>query len=68
MDIVLHDILHSSRAYIDDILIYILSWEDHCDHLILVLQKFCDARLTLKACVGSCFMYLHGLSYGKCPM
>jgi len=49
MDIVLHDVLYCSRAYIDDIVVYSASWENHCSHLISVLQKLQNAGLTLKA-------------------
>ena len=48
MDSVLHNILYCSHAYIDDIVIYSGSWEDHCVHLIVVLEKLRDVGLTLK--------------------
>ena len=49
MDVVLHDALYCCHAYIDDIVVFSASWEDHCVHLLVVLQKLQDAGLTMKA-------------------
>ena len=48
MDIVLHDVLYCSHSYIDGIVIDSGTWEDHCVHLVVVLEKLRDAGLTLK--------------------
>ena len=48
MDIILHDVLYCFHAYIDDIVIYSGSWEDHCVHLVVVLEKLRDTGLILK--------------------
>ena len=47
MYVVLRKALYCLRAYIDDIVIYSTSWDDHCQHLVIVLQKLRDAGLTL---------------------
>ena len=46
--ILLNDILVYSRAYMDDIVVFSSDWELHCLHLTSVLQKLCDAGLTVK--------------------
>ena len=48
MNIILHDVLYCFHAYIDDIVIYSGSWEDHCVHLVVVLEKLRDTGLILK--------------------
>ena len=48
MDVVLHDVWYCCQAYIDDIVVFSSSWEDHCSHLAVVLKKLQDAGLTLK--------------------
>ena len=48
MDIVLANVLTFSRAYIDDIVVFISSWDEHCFHLTLVLRKLSGASLKLK--------------------
>ena len=46
MDTVLHDALFCSRAYIDDIVSFSSSWDEHM-HLLCVLQALREAALTL---------------------
>ena len=48
MDVVLHDVWYCCQTYIDDIVVFSSSWEDHCSHLAVVLKKLQDAGLTLK--------------------
>lgn len=49
MDIVLNDCLKFAAAYLDDVFIYSESWEEHIQHLKVVLSKIQDAGLTLNA-------------------
>uniref|UniRef100_A0A3P9KG95 Gypsy retrotransposon integrase-like protein 1 n=1 Tax=Oryzias latipes TaxID=8090 RepID=A0A3P9KG95_ORYLA len=47
MDRVLQGCNHCSAAYLDDVVIYSHTWEQHLDHLRLVLRKLQNAGLTL---------------------
>ncbi|KAK7882011.1 hypothetical protein WMY93_028185 [Mugilogobius chulae] len=47
MDQVLQGCDHCSAAYLDDVVIYSNTWEDHLQHLTLVLEKIQQAGLTL---------------------
>ena len=46
MDKILHQDLEYSRVYIDDIVIFSQSWEQHCLHLSKVLERLRAAGLT----------------------
>lgn len=48
MDSVLNDCQDFSRAYIDDVLIYSRSWQEHLFHISSVLVKIKEAGLTVK--------------------
>ena len=47
MDQVLRGCAHCSAAYLDDVVVYSNTWEDHIQHLTLVLGKIQKAGLTL---------------------
>ncbi|KAK7880009.1 hypothetical protein WMY93_033328 [Mugilogobius chulae] len=47
MDRVLQGCEHCSAAYLDDVVIFSETWEDHIQHLSLVLKKIEQAGLTL---------------------
>lgn len=47
MDRVLQGCQHCSAAYLDDVVIFSETWEDHVQHLSLVLKKIQQAGLTL---------------------
>jgi len=49
MDIVLNDCTRFAAAYLDDVVIYSESWEEHLQHLKVVLGKIQEAGLTLNA-------------------
>lgn len=49
MDIVLNDCLRFASDYLDDVVNYSESWEEHIQHLKVVLSKRQDAGLTLNA-------------------
>ena len=48
MDSVLRDTEQFTGVYLDDIIIYSDSWEDHLEHLKEILRRLSDANLTLK--------------------
>ena len=52
MDRLLHSDLEFSRDYIDDIVIFSATWEEHCKHIECVLDRLRKAGLT--ANVGKC--------------
>ena len=47
MDRVLQGCQHCSAAYLDDVVIFSETWEEHVQHLSLVLKKIQEAGLTL---------------------
>ena len=50
--------------YLDDVLIFSQSYEDHLQHLHTVFQKFKEAGLKIKLCKCQYFkMHLHYLGY-----
>jgi len=49
MDKLLHGLKSCAAAYLDDIVIYSGSWDDHREHLTAVLQRLKKAGLTLKS-------------------
>ena len=46
MDRVLHEEKEVSQVYIDDIAVFSLTWEDHCQHIAQVLERLKQAGLT----------------------
>ena len=46
MDKILHQDLNYCRVYIDDIVVFSQSWEQHCQHLSRVLERLKTAGLT----------------------
>ena len=52
MDKLLHADLSFSRVYIDDIVVFSSTWEEHCGHLAVILGRLKEAGLTanLKKC------------------
>ena len=46
MDNLLHDDLDFSRVYIDDIVVFSTTWDQHCKHLGMVLERLKRAGLT----------------------
>ena len=46
MDRVLHEEKDVSQVYIDDIAVFSLTWEDHCQHIAQVLERLKQAGLT----------------------
>ena len=46
MDVVLHRDLDWANVYIDDIVVFSQTWEDHCLHVERVLQRLSEAGLT----------------------
>ena len=56
MDSLLHKDLEYSRVYIDDIVVFSTTWEQHCWHLGQVLERLHQAGLTVnrKKCQWGC--------------
>jgi len=52
MDSVIRGLSEFSAAYLDDLVIFSKTWEDHLRHIELVLRRLCDAGLTAKP--GKC--------------
>ena len=48
MDVVLTGMGEYSAAYMDDVVIFSMTWEDHLQHIRQVLQKLQDVGLTIK--------------------
>ena len=48
MDNVLRETRDFAGVYLDDIIVYSTTWEEHLTHLKLVLQKLEEAKLTVK--------------------
>ena len=48
MDALLRGVENVSNAYIDDIIVFSLTWEEHLRHLTEVLQWLREARLTVR--------------------
>ena len=46
MDLVLTELLHCARAYIDDVVIFSTTWDDHKQHLKAVLGCLWEVGLT----------------------
>ena len=46
MDKILHEELEHCRVYIDDIVIFSQSWEQHCQHITCVMERLKTAGLT----------------------
>ena len=61
MEKVLRECAEFSSIYIDDVLVYSDSWEDHLKHVKAVLQAFKQAGLTAKP--SKCKQYLEFLSH-----
>ena len=41
-------VINFTAAYLDDLVIYSTTWEDHLHHLRTVLLRLCEAGLTAK--------------------
>ena len=48
MDLVLTELLHCARAYIDDVVIFSTTWDDHKQHLKAALGRLWEFGLTAK--------------------
>ncbi len=48
IDRLLRGLDDSTNAYIDDIVIFSLTWEEHVRHITLVLERLLKANLTIK--------------------
>ena len=48
MDLVLTELLHCARAYIDDVVIFSTTWDDHKQHLKAALGSLWEFGLTAK--------------------
>ena len=48
IDLVLTDLLHCARAYIDDVFIFSTTWDDHKQHLKAVLGRLREVGLMAK--------------------
>ena len=48
MDLVLNELLHCARAYIDGVVIFSTTWDDHKQHLKAVLGLLREVGLTAK--------------------
>ena len=48
MDLVVDGMQDFAAAYLDDLVVYSDSWEDHLEHLKMMLQKLREAGLTVK--------------------
>ena len=60
MNKVLKDVL-SAIAYLDDIIIYSKTVEEHLDHIQQVFHKICNAELTMK--LRKCHFFAKGIQY-----
>ena len=71
MDQVLVNMMDFARAYIDDVVVYSESWEEHLRHLQTVLERFWEVGLTAKPSkcewVAASGTYLLGPCCGKRP-
>ena len=48
MDVVLNDLFECSSAYIDDVVIFSRTWEEHICHIDAVLGALCSHGFTIK--------------------
>ena len=70
MDEALDDHLDYSRAYLDDIVVFSTSWNQHLQHLTAILERLKELGLTVKAAkctwaVASCSFLGHIVGKGK---
>lgn len=70
VDRLLNGLSEFSKSYIDDIIIFSNSWEEHCDHLEAVLKRIEEAGLTtkLRKCqlgMSECLYLGHIIGGGK---
>ena len=70
IDHVLTDYYPFANAYLDDILIHSVIWEEHLDHIQQVLSKLKEAGLTIKewkynSAVNQCEYLGHVVGDGK---
>ena len=70
MDNLLHRDKQISQVYIDDIAVFSNTWEDHCEHIGIVLSRLAEAGLTanIKKCQWgqkSCEFLGHVVGCGK---
>ena len=48
MDLITKDTRDFAAAYLDDLIIYSGTWENHLQHLTIILQQLRKANLTVK--------------------
>ena len=48
MDVLLKGIRNYAEAYLDDLVIFSQTWEEHCEHLRAVLRRLREAGLTAR--------------------
>ena len=48
IDLLTKDTCDFAAAYLDDLIIYSDTWENHLQHLTIILQQLCKANLTVK--------------------
>ena len=66
MDVVLGGLEEMSAPYIDDILVFSRTWEEHLEHIEAVLERFKQAGLTVKP--SKCEWGKQFLEYLGCTM
>ena len=71
MDVLLKGIRGYAEAYLDDLVIFSQSWEEHCEHLRTVVQRLREAGLTAKPAkcqLGrrQCVYLGHLVGMGRC--
>lgn len=61
MDFLLRGLETYTAAYLDDVIIYSQTWEEHLQHLRAVLSKLWEAKLTIKP--EKCQFGMHSCTY-----
>ena len=64
MDHLLRGVESFTAAYIDDLVIFSKTWEDHLQHIVIVLQKLRDAGLTCQFAMDQCSYLGHVVGNG----
>jgi hypothetical protein len=50
IDMILRDLKHCCRAFIDDIIIFSATFEQHVEHLSMIFQRLLDYDIKLNSC------------------